>query len=80
MGLRSNRLYCLLDAPPLEIKVYTADVAGAVGEPLEIDPDGIALRAGADGRVLVRLGDRGRLYVRGFDAQRDRWVFGLLAD
>ena len=55
-------------------------MAGAVGEPVEIDPDGIALRAGADGRVLVRLGDRGRLYVRGFDAQRDRWVFGLLAD
>ncbi|AUB85134.1 ribonuclease catalytic domain-containing protein [Candidatus Thiodictyon syntrophicum] len=80
MGLRSNRLYCLLDAPPLEIKVYTADVAGVVGEPVAIDPDGIAVRAGSDGRVLARLGDRGRLYVRGFDAQRDRWVFGLLAD
>ena len=80
MGLRSNRLYCLLDAPPLEIQVYTADVAEAVGEPVAIDPDGIALRAGSDGRVLARLGDRVRLYVRGFDAQRDRWVFGLLAD
>jgi ribonuclease R len=80
MGLQGNRLYCLLDDPPLEVKVYTADVAEAVGEPVAIDPDGIALRASADGRVLARLGDRGRLDVRSFDAPRDRWVFGLLAD
>ena len=80
MGLQANRLYWLLDDPPLAVKVYTADVAAAVGEPVAIDPDGIALRASADGRVLVRLGDRGRLDVRGFDAPRDRWVFGLLAD
>ena len=80
MGLQANRLYWLLDDPPLEVKVYTADVAQAVGEPVEIDPDGIALRASSDGRVLVRLGDRGRLYVCGFDAPRDRWVFGLMAD
>jgi len=80
MGLQANRLYCLLDDPPLEVKVYTADVAEAVGAPVVIDPDGIALRASGDGRILARLGDRGRLYVRGFDAPRDRWVFGLLAD
>ena len=80
MGLQSNRLYWLLDDPPLEVKVYATDVAQAVGEPVAIDPDGIALRASSDGRVLVRLGDRGRLYVRGFDAPRDRWVFALLPD
>lgn len=79
MGLRPNRLYCLLDDPPLEVKIYLADLAEAVGGAVDVDPDGIAVRARSDGRLLAGLGDRGRLYVRGFDARRDRWVFGLAA-
>ena len=79
MGLRANRLYCLLDDPPLEVKVYLTDLAEAAGESVDIDPDGVAMTGRSDGRVLVRLGDQGRLHVRRFDAQRDRWVFGLSA-
>jgi ribonuclease R len=80
MGLRGNRLYCLLDIPPLEVKVYSDDIAETAGEPVETDPDGTSLRARSDGRVLVRLGDTGYLYVRRLDTRRDRWVLGVRAD
>jgi len=77
VGIQGNRLYALLDAPHLEVKIYLDDVAEAAGEPVETDSDGTAIRARSDGRVLVRLGERGRLHVRRFDQGRDRWVFGL---
>jgi ribonuclease R len=77
MGIQGNRLYALLDDLHLEVKIYLDDVAEAAGEAVEGDPDGIDIHARSDGRVLVRLGERGRLHVRRFDQGRDRWVFGL---
>ncbi len=77
MGIQGNRLYALLDDLHLEVKIYLDDVAEAAGEAVETDSDGTAIHARADGRVLVRLGERGRLHVRRFDQGRDRWVFGL---
>jgi len=77
MGIQGNRLYALLDDLHLEVKIYLDDVAEAAGEAVEADPDAINIHTRSDGRVLVRLGERGRLYVRRFDQGRDRWVFGL---
>ena len=77
MGLRDNRLYCRLDDPPLEVKVYLDDVARAAGEAVSLDEDGTCVRARTDGRVLVRLGERGSLRVVRLDGERDRWVFRL---
>jgi ribonuclease R len=77
MGIRGNRLYALLDELHLEVKVYLDDVADAAGAAVETDPDGIDIHARAGGRILVRLGERGRIHVRRFDQGRDRWVFGV---
>jgi ribonuclease R len=77
MGIRGNRLYALLDELHLEVKVYLDDVADAAGAAVETDPDGIEIHVCADGRILVRLGERGRIHVRRFDQGRDRWVFGV---
>jgi ribonuclease R len=77
MGIQGNRLYALLDDPHLEVKIYLDDVAETAGEAVEGDPDGTEIHARSDSRVLVRLGERGRLHVRRFDQGRDRWVFGL---
>jgi ribonuclease R len=78
MGFRGNKVYCLLDDPPLEVKVYSEDVAEAAGEPVEVDPEGASLRARSDGRILVRLGDSVPLIVSGLDAKRDRWRLSIL--
>lgn len=77
MGIRGTQLYALLDELHLEVKVYLDDIAEAAGEAVATDPDGIQIHVRAGDRVLVRLGERGRIYVLRLDQGRNRWVFGV---
>jgi len=70
MGLRRGKIYVQLDAPPVEVKVYAA----------EIDPTAELVDAGATlrGRELsCTLGDRVRLRLRDRDRER-HWLFDLV--
>jgi len=73
LGLAASRLYVRLDDPPLELKIYAADVARTLGGgPLQLSPDEVSL--GRDGSRF-RLGDAVTVRCDGFDAERDRWRF-----
>jgi len=74
LGMKFDRLYVQLDAPPIELKVYLKDVAAAVG--------GVAAEAGpvvatvsrGDAVAALKVGDALRLRVAGYDEQRRRWL------
>ena len=69
MGLRRGKIYVQLDAPPVEVKVYAA----------EIDPTAELVDAGASLRgdtLSCTLGDRVRLRLRARDRDR-HWLFDL---
>lgn len=76
MGLAPTRVYVRLDEPPLELKVYLADVARALGGPAQLAPDEVVL-ARHDGGARFALGDAVRVRCAGFDPARDRWRFAL---
>ena len=73
VGLDPGKVHVRFDEPPVDAKVYVADLAadwgGAVVDgPVVRDGTG-AVRATLGGEVIVR--------VVGRDAARDRWVLGL---
>jgi ribonuclease R len=76
LGLAPTRLYLRLADPPLELKVYTEDVARSAGGPVRLTPDEVAL-ARADGGPRFALGDAALVRCEGFDPARDRWRFSL---
>lgn len=72
MGLDPGKLYLQLDEPPLELKVYAADL----GVPLALEDNVIA----TFGARRLALGDRLRVRVAGHDSERDRWRLVPIAD
>jgi ribonuclease R len=69
MGLRRGKIYVQLDAPPVEVKVYAA----------EIDPSAELVDSGATlrgERISCTLGDRVHLRLRARDRAR-HWLFDL---
>jgi ribonuclease R len=66
LGLRPTRLYVRLDAPPVELKVYVADLEEQLGTQLEVTADGAMLGS------RFRLGDPLRLVARSRD-RRGKW-------
>jgi ribonuclease R len=73
LGLRPSRRYVRLDDPPVELKVYTADVERVLGCRLEVSDDGVALRAADGRRRAFLLGDAIGVWVVGHDHKRRRW-------
>lgn len=65
LGLGHDRLFVLLDGPPLEVKVYSRDL----GERSRLEDDALIV----DGRSFA-LGARVELVVLGFDRKRDRFA------
>lgn len=74
LGLRPNRLYVLLEEPPVEVKIDTDDLREALGDGLEVDPLGVEISAIGGGGFHLRLGDRIRLRVARREAGSGRWV------
>lgn len=70
MGVRPSRLYVRLDDPPVELKVYVADLERQLGTPLRPSEDEVALE-GAGVRLVV--GSPIDLRCRPFDPKRGRW-------
>lgn len=73
VGLDPGKVHVRFDEPPVDAKVYVADLAAdwggaAVDGPVVRDGTGAA-RATLGGEVIVSVGGR--------DAARDRWVLGL---
>ena len=74
LGMKFDRLYVQLDAPPIELKVYLEDVAAVVGGTAA--PDGLVgavVTRGAD-RVALRVGDAVAVRVGGYDEARRRFL------
>ncbi|HUH03761.1 MAG TPA: RNB domain-containing ribonuclease [Kofleriaceae bacterium] len=74
MGLSAAKIYLQLDAPPIEIKLYTVDQAQLLGS-TPIATSRFELRVG---KRIIRVGDAVRARVHGYDRARDRWVMRLL--
>lgn len=74
MGLSPAKIYLQLDAPPIEVKLYTDDQAQLVGSAL-IALSRFELRAGD---TIIRVGDQVRARVHTYDRARDRWVMRML--
>jgi ribonuclease R len=74
MGLSETKIYLQLDAPPIEVKLYTSDQATLMGCPLEL-VGRFELRAAAR---VIRVGDEVHARVHTHDADRDRWVLCLV--
>jgi ribonuclease R len=74
LGLRPNRLYVLLEEPPVEVKVDVDDLREVLGDGLEVDPLGVEVAAIGGEGFRLRLGDRIRLRVARREAGSGRWV------
>lgn len=70
VGLRASRVYVLLDALPLELKVYTEDLEAVTGASWTFDED--VLRNVAES---LTIGDGVALRVAHYDEARRRYVF-----
>ncbi|MCB9602707.1 MAG: RNB domain-containing ribonuclease [Sandaracinus sp.] len=77
MGFNAAKVHVVLDAPPVDVKVYTVHLRRQLNAPLYLDGEGTVLRTEPGGDVVCRLGDAVRVWVEGRDAKRDRWIFGL---
>ena len=67
MGMNRGKIYVLLDAPEIDVKVYVRDLPGDVAfaaADTEVQ---------RDGKLVCRLGDPVMLSVHGRDEKRDRW-------
>jgi len=72
VGLTPTKAHVLLDAPPIDLKVYLMDVP----TPVKVDA-GLANLRDASGAVHASVGDEVRLRVLGRDERRDRWRLDL---
>jgi ribonuclease R len=76
MGLAGGKVHVQLDAPTIDVKLWVADLAASLGEPLVEDEDGVRL-LGAAQRVVLRVGDAVDLRVARRD-ERGRWILDLV--
>lgn len=72
VGLGPDRLYVLIDEPPLELKVYARDL----GPRWSLTPTTLST-TGPDGERSFVLGQRVALRVVRHDDSRDRWVLAI---
>ncbi len=63
-----------MDDPAVEIKLYLHYLSEALSTELQIDQDAVALHTKHDQQVIARIGDAVSIMVKGWDAQRDRWI------
>lgn len=70
MGVTAAKVYVRLDAPPIDIKLYVADLERALSQSLTAGA--LALRA-PDGSVVARVGDA--VALRTFAHERGRYCF-----
>lgn len=73
VGLAKNRAYLDIESPPLEVKLYGADLQSALGENLKLSDCGAHL-SGDDGRLAI--GDR--IQVRVSAKKKSRWSFEVV--
>ncbi len=77
MGVSRSKLHGQLDDPPVDFKLYLAHLARQRGAEVFASRDGAVVRDRRTGDPVVRVGDAVRVWVRGRDAERDRWELGL---
>lgn len=75
MGLTRGKVHVLLDAPPIDVKIYVRHLARQQDRDVRIDDAGTTLLAEDD--ALCHLGDAVDVSVQGKDEKRDRWILGL---
>jgi ribonuclease R len=77
MGLQKNKIYVVLDEPPIEVKVYLADIEKQTGKRFRLDENEITLSS-RDGPEAI-LGDELALQVTGYDEATGRWQLSFAA-
>lgn len=83
MGLTPSKVHVQLDAPTIDLKLWVADLAAALGTgPLVVDEAGVSLVAGSGpsgpARPLLNVGDAVDLRVDRRD-ERGRWILHPVA-
>lgn len=72
LGLTPSRVHVQLDAPRVDVKVYTQDLESAWG--VKVTLRGSTALTDPEGSVRLRVGDRVEIQVAGRDPGRDRWA------
>lgn len=78
MGFGRGKVHLQLGDPPIDVKVYAADLAATLGGPLRVEAGAPAVLDAA-GAPVLRVGDPVRVAARGLDPDRDRWVLHVEA-
>ncbi len=79
MGLTPSKAHVQLDAPNIEVKLYTKHQSQLLNEEVRMSRDGVQLHAN-NGRPLCCLGDGVHVRLRDRDNSSRRWVLELMAD
>lgn len=75
LGIRQDRLYVQLDAPPMEVKLYSGDIAQVTDAKPERTRDRATMVGTHKNReVRWRLGDPIRVKVLGYQQRKRRWM------
>lgn len=77
IGLGKDKLYILLDAPEIEIKLYIHALASLWNTPLAIDEAQISLYNSQDNTRITGLGDAVTVRVIEKNSLKDQWLFQL---
>ncbi len=77
MGLRRDKVYLLLDDPPIDVKLYTRHLEEDLGGPVTTDEHGVRLWS-SSGELIATLGDAVELAVRGQEPDSGRWRLALV--
>lgn len=77
IGLSKDKLYVLLDAPEIEVKVYVKALEAVMNTALVVDAEQISLYTIEGNRRVASLGDAVSLTVIENDMPKDQWVFQL---
>lgn len=77
IGLSKDKLYVLLDAPEIEVKVYIKALEALMNTSLTVDAEQISLYRSANNQRVASLGDAVSLTVIENNALQDQWVFQL---
>ncbi|MEZ4460660.1 MAG: hypothetical protein R3E66_13220 [bacterium] len=76
IGVRPTRLYVLLDDIPVDVKVWSEDLAVVAGEPLDFSAGVL----GSEPPFIFKVGDEIRLRTSHFDAGRRHIVLAPVFD
>jgi ribonuclease R len=72
MGLAPGKVYVVLDDPPIEVKIYLADLEARTGRHFRLDPGGATARSESGDPLTV--GTAVEVQILGYDQRQRHWI------